>query len=221
MPRDIETYDLTMSHFDDRAATWDDDPTHTQRAAAIVAALRTHVSLTPQTTVLEVGAGTGAIGRSLAPDVQSVTLLDASAGMTDVARQRIEAGLLNVTAVHGELDTPLGQRYDLIVGSLMLHHVDDIPGALVRLADLLAEGGTLAIADLDEDVTREFHDEGFAGHHGFSREILGADLAAASLTDLRWSTAFEMPKTTASGHTRIFPVFLVTASATHKAVGDP
>ena len=117
-----------MSHFDDRAATWDDDPTHTQRAAAIVAALRAHVSLTPQTTVLEVGAGTGAIGRSLAPVVQSVTLLDASAGMTNVARQRIEeAGLTNVTAVHGELDAPLGQRFDLIVGSLMLHHVDGSP----------------------------------------------------------------------------------------------
>ena len=215
-----------MSHFDDRAATWDDDPTHTQRAAAIVAALRAHVSLTPQTTVLEVGAGTGAIGRSLAPVVQSVTLLDASAGMTNVARQRIEeAGLTNVTAVHGELDAPLGQRFDLIVGSLMLHHVDDIPGALVRLADLLAEGGTLAMLDNVKvgcigPLTRSAAED-LGRHHGFSRESRGADLTAAGLTDLRWSAAFDMPKTTASGHTRIFPVFLVTASAAHTTVGDP
>lgn len=205
----------SVSEFDEKAATWDHDPRRVARTAAVAAAISEAAPLGDDWSVLEYGAGTGALGRTLASRVGSVLLMDASPGMIAVAKQRIaEQCLTNVDAVVGDLtagDGPGGQ-FDLVTASLVLHHVADVPGLLARFAQLLRPGGWLAIADLDQDVSREYHAEGFGGHHGFERTELGSDLEAAGFGGLSWRTVFQMPKTTASGHERLFPVFLVAGA---------
>src|SRR5262245_42487472 len=49
----------TVSDFDARAATWDDDPTKVERARAIADAIVREVPLAPSMAALEYGAGTG------------------------------------------------------------------------------------------------------------------------------------------------------------------
>lgn len=202
-----------VNHFDDLASTWDDDPRRIARAAAVAAEIGRRLRLEAGTAILEVGAGTGAIGRTLAPQVAQVTLLDSSAKMTEVARQRIQqTGLRQVRAICGELSDLRGERFDVIIASLALHHMPDVPAALSQFAGLLRVGGQVAIADLDEDIEHEYHDEGFGGHHGFNRDHLSADLRQAGFDGLEWTTVFQMPKTTRSGQEKVFPVFLVTAT---------
>lgn len=204
-----------VSEFDDKAATWDEDPRRVARTAAVAAAIAEVVPLAADWSVLEYGPGTGALGRTLASSVGSVVLMDASPGMIAVAKQRVAAQCLtNVDAVVGDLtcgEAPAGQ-FDLVTASLVLHHVADVSGLLARFAQLLRPGGWLAVADLDQDVSREYHAEGFGGHHGFERAALASDLEAAGYDCLAWRTVFQMPKTTASGHERLFPVFLVTGA---------
>lgn len=199
-----------MNEFDAKAATWDDNPRRAARTAAVAAAIVEQIELTPDFAVLEYGAGTGALGRTLAPRVGRVVLLDSSAGMVEVARQRIaEDSLANVEAVEGDLDVMApSDRFDLVVAVLVLHHVSDVPAALARFATLLKPGGRLVIVDLDEDVDHAYHDEGFNGHHGFERTALSRDLEAAGFGELSWRTVFQMQKTLQSGVERTFPLFM-------------
>jgi hypothetical protein len=77
------------------------------------------------------------------------------------------------------------------------------------LADLLVEGGRLAIADLDEDPEGAFHAEKphFDGHHGFDRHRLAEQLARAGFAEVAFVDA-----TTILKGDREFGVFLCTAT---------
>ncbi|MFU8839293.1 MAG: hypothetical protein ACNA8R_01055 [Nitriliruptoraceae bacterium] len=70
--------------FDERAATWDDEPEHLERAHLAAALIRRSVPLTRATRLLEYGAGTGLLSEALANDVGHVIVTDPSAGMRSV-----------------------------------------------------------------------------------------------------------------------------------------
>jgi len=86
------------------------------------------------------------------PLVREVTLADSSAGMLEVAREKIAAGgipnarnLWLDLAAGGRLDL----RFDLVCTLMTLHHLPDTDGILAAFRGLLNEGGVLCISDLD------------------------------------------------------------------------
>ncbi len=125
--------------FDERAATWDDDPGHVDRARAIATALRAAVALRPDLRVLEYGAGTGLLAQELAADVGEITLADPSAGMREVVAAKIDAGVLPDARV-SDLDLatdPLpDERYDLVVALMALHHIPELEPVLTGFAEV-------------------------------------------------------------------------------------
>jgi len=198
--------------FDDAAATWDDDAGHEQRQVAVAQAIREAVALTPRMRALDVGGGTGRLSILLSDRVGSVVVTDPSAGMVQVARERIQAAGLSdrLRAVQVDLTTdPLDGAYDVVWSSMALHHVHDVPRLLRHVADLLVSGGRLAIADLDEDRDGAFHaDKGdFDGHHGFDRQPLAEQLADAGFAGVSFVDA-----TTILKDDREFGMFLCTAT---------
>ena len=70
--------------FDERAATWDDDPVKKERAAAVAAGIRAMVALSPDMRALEYGCGTGLLSFELRHELGSITLADRSEGMLAV-----------------------------------------------------------------------------------------------------------------------------------------
>ena len=198
--------------FDDEAATWDDDPGHEVRQVAVARAIAESVDLGPGTRAVDIGGGTGRLSILLADRVGSVVVTDPSAGMVQVAQERIEAAGLGdrLRAVRADLTTDrLEGAYDVVWSSMALHHVQD-PDALLRsVAGLLVEGGRLAIADLDADPDGAFHAEkvDFDGHDGFDRERLAEQLVRAGFADVRFVDA-----TTILKNDREFGVFLCTAT---------
>lgn len=198
--------------FDDEAATWDDDPGHEKRQVAVARAITQAVHLTPRMSALDVGGGTGRLSILLADSIGSVVVTDPSAGMVQVAQERIEAaGLGNrMRAVRADLTTDrLGGAYDVAWSSMALHHVSDLDGLLRSVAGLLVDGGRLCIADLDEDPEGAFHADraDFDGHHGFARQRLTEQLANAGFADVNFVDA-----TTILKNDREFGVFLCTAT---------
>ncbi|MFC3803055.1 class I SAM-dependent methyltransferase [Cohnella sp. GCM10012308] len=102
--------------------------------------------------VLDLGAGTGllaAMVRSKLPSAQ-ISLIDMSASMLDVARDRF-AGDSNaefIVADYSEYDfSP--QRYEIIVSSLSIHHLthDSKRDLFKKLYRALAPGGVFVNAD--------------------------------------------------------------------------
>jgi ubiquinone/menaquinone biosynthesis C-methylase UbiE len=198
--------------FDDEAATWDDAAGHEERQVAVARAIEEAVTLSPRMSALEVGGGTGRLSILLSDLVGSVVVTDPSAGMVQVAQQRIEtAGLSDrLRTVQVDLTTdPLDGAFDVVWSSMALHHVQDLDGLLRSLAGLLVNGGRLAIADLDEDPDGAFHADkvDFDGHHGFDRKRLAEQLADAGFAEVSFVDA-----TTIIKGDREFGVFLCTAT---------
>jgi ubiquinone/menaquinone biosynthesis C-methylase UbiE len=203
-----------MSQFDARAATWDDDPAKRDRARVVADAIRAAVPVTPRTTVLEYGCGTGLLGLALAPSVAHVTMADSSDGMLEVLRRKLEAGAAkNATALRLDLEhDPLpADRYDLVCSLLTLHHVHDLDPVLRGLRAALTEGGTLCVADLDAE-DGSFHGHGADVHQGFDRAALAGRLRAAGLATPDFTTVHEIERGSGEA-TRRYGVFLAVARA--------
>jgi 2-polyprenyl-3-methyl-5-hydroxy-6-metoxy-1,4-benzoquinol methylase len=198
-----------MSSFDERARDWD-TPERRMRAEAVAEAIRANVSLTPRMRAIDVGAGTGLLGLTLAGDVGEMVLAEPSEGMLEVAREKLAAGgPPNVSAVRFDLlaDPPPGDQYDVALSLLVLHHLRDTLAALAAIRGLLRPRGLLALADLDAE-DGSFHDAEAEGiHHlGFDREELAELARKTGFTDVELRTATEFER-----EGRRYPVFLLLA----------
>lgn len=198
-----------MSTFDERARDWD-TPERQARAEMVAAAISDAVPLATDTRAIDIGSGTGLLGIALAPLVGEVVLADPSAGMIEVANEKLNAdGPANVRAIRFDLvaDPPPGDPFDLVVSLLVLHHLADTAAAMTAIARLLRPGGHLALADLDtEDGTFHSADAEGIHHLGFDRRHLGDLARAAGFTDVAFRTA-----TTIEDEGRRYPLFLLVA----------
>ncbi len=176
-------------HFDDRAATWDDDPDKVRQSGEVARGIAAAIPLAPRSRVLEYGAGTGLVTTALLDDLvaPTLTLADNSSGMRQVLADKVEAEILPSPTRVWDLDLETHpvptDRFDLIISSMVMHHVKDLETVLAAFAQLLDTGGHLAIADLDSE-DGGFHQHDFDGHHGFDRASLAASLEQSGFTDV-------------------------------------
>lgn len=190
--------------FDERAATWDDDPEKVARARHIADAIREAIPVTGEMRLLEYRAGTGLLAQFLAPHVGPLTLADPSEGMRGVMRDKAERGDLPGAKVV-DIDLANGDRFDLVVSLMALHHVPEPASALMRLAAVTDPGGWIALVDLEAE-DGSFHGEGFGGHHGFEQEQLRGWFEAAGYGPATFSRVHAVTK-----DDRDYPLFLAVA----------
>ncbi|MEO6627198.1 MAG: class I SAM-dependent methyltransferase [Aquihabitans sp.] len=204
---------MTENVFDEKSATWDDDPAKVERAAKVADAIRDAMPLGPSVRLLEYGAGTGLVTQALRSAVGSVTLADTSAGMRGVMQAKIDGGVLTDAQV-SDMDLAAGplpepephERFDLIVTVLALHHIPHLAPVLANFAALLSPGGHVAIVDFDRE-DGSFHGDGFAGHHGFDHDALSADLTTAGFHDVTFRPCHHVIR-----DSRPYPMFLALAT---------
>jgi len=111
------------------------------RRAAMLSA-----GMAPGMEVLELGCGTGLFTREFARSGARLTALDISPDLLELARREVPAA--NVNFVGGNayaMDFP-PERFDCVVGSSVLHHLD-APRALAECFRVLKPGGTLAFTE--------------------------------------------------------------------------
>lgn len=203
---------MGTDHFNSKAATWDQDPDTVVRAGEVAAAVAATVPLRSHTRLLEYGAGTALVSQAFADQVGSLTLADNSAGMRAVMLDKVEAGTLPPGTRIWDLDLehhePVpAERFDVVVSSLVLHHVHDLARVLSGFATLLEPGGCVAIADLDtEDGSFHANTHDFDGPHGFDRAALSAALESAGFVEVS-----VVDCTTITKDDTAYPVFLATA----------
>ena len=100
---------------------------------------------TPPARVLEVGCGEGELAHAVVRAGHSVTAIDPRAPEGPIFRR-----------VGIEEFTEPGP-FDYVVASLSLHHIENLEGALDKIADVLRTGGSLVVVEFAWDRIRRGH----------------------------------------------------------------
>ena len=124
-------------------------------------------------SIIEVGVGEGRLLPDLAKRARSVTALDLSQDMLDLAQEH-SRHLRNVSFVQGSTDVLVQRNHqaDAIVVNMVLHHTSEPEKVLAEVACLLKSGGHFIVSELCA------HDQAWAREHcgdlwlGFTPEQL-------------------------------------------------
>ncbi len=206
--------DQVRRDFESVASSWDQNPTRLKIASDVAAAIKREVVLSPQMDVLDYGCGTGLVALQLRPHVHSVTGADSSPAMLEVLSRKVAAQkLANVQTqfVDFERGAHATGQYDLIVSSMVAHHVPDTAALFKEWMRLLKPHGQVAFADLDSEDGAFHGDNTGVFHLGFDRDKLRALLLAAGFNQVRATTATTVCKEIEGQGSRDFPIFLIVA----------
>jgi 2-polyprenyl-3-methyl-5-hydroxy-6-metoxy-1,4-benzoquinol methylase len=201
-----------MSDFDGRAATWDQNPLHTERTEVIACDMLKRMEWGPSMRGLEFGAGTGLLSFRLAPYFERVDAMDVSSEMVKVMHAKVQAlHAPNVFPVcHDLVAAPFCPgKFDRIFSQMVLHHIADTKAILSRFYEELKPGGQLALVDLyTEDGS--FHGPDFDGHLGFDTDRLSEWTLQAGFSGVRVFPTYVLRKPV-GGEERTYPLFLLLA----------
>jgi len=193
-----------------KAKDWDANERRSKLASAVASSILEHVPLHKQMTVLDFGAGTGLISAQIAPRVNRIVAADTSKAMLDRLALKPELeGKVDVIC-QDITEHPLAARFDLIVSSMTMHHVENTARLMQRFAEHLNDSGLVALADLDKE-DGSFHPADTEGvfHFGFDRDELRLTLENHGFEQVKFFTAH-----TIYGEEKDYPIFLVTARKT-------
>ena len=133
--------------YDRWAAQYDTDANATRDLNAEV--LRRQTFLTPDDTVLEVGCGTGLNTEWLAAQAGAVTATDVSNEMLAQAQTRLAGTDVTLSALDITERWPFeDHRFDAVVATLVLEHVEDLVPVFQKARRVLRDGGTFYLAEL-------------------------------------------------------------------------
>ncbi len=199
--------------FESVAARWDSNPGRVRIANDVAAAIQREVTLTMQMDVLDYGSGTGLLSLQLLPQVGSVCGADSSPAMLAAMADKITTQSLNnahTQFVDFENGAHASGSYDLIISSMVTHHVPDTAALFAEWFRLLNPGGKIAFADLDSEDGAFHGDNTGVFHLGFDRMHLRELLLQAGFIEVHDSTATSVSKEV-DGKPREFPIFLIVA----------
>jgi len=206
---------MSIKHrnFDVVAESWDERPQRVKLAQDIADALLLQIPATTSLDVLDFGCGTGLLTLQIQPLVHSITGVDSSEGMLRVLNDKItNLKLANARTIQCNVEggESIPGKYDLIVSSMTLHHVQGIEELLTQFYDLLVSGGRVCIADLDQEGGHFHEDNTGVFHFGFDRDQLKQLFLQAGFSRVNVSTATRIIKSDSRHQQAIFPVFLLT-----------
>lgn len=172
--------------WDDHAHDWDErDATRAYATAAFSSLqeiLESFGVALPSSKVLDFGCGTGLLTEQLAEAGTSVHAVDNSRAMLDVlARKAAQRRWTNVQ-ISAELPV-ISPKLDLIVCSSVCSFLDDYPGTVSDLVELLGPGGLF----IQWDWERTGDDPG-----GISRQEISNALSQAGLSEVSVRTGFSI-----------------------------
>ncbi|MBA4390799.1 MAG: SAM-dependent methyltransferase [Syntrophus sp. (in: bacteria)] len=204
---------LNKTDFDEKAATWDEDPLKVNLANDVADAMIKELHPAPDMDVLDYGCGSGLVTLRFQPLVKSITGMDSSKKMLEVLQTKVEKRDLPNVYTHLidlEQGTQVEARFNIVVTSMTLHHVREPASFFDQLYGLLLPGGQIAVADLDKEDGAFHHDNRGVLHFGFERSYLKDILGKAGFHEIRSTTAATTTRPVSGKGPRDFTVFLIT-----------
>ena len=196
-----------VDHFEHKSKSWDMSSMRVKNAKGIAELIVKNIKLNKAMKLMDFGAGTGLLSYFVAPFVSKITAVDNSPSMLLEFKNKCNEFVCETEVIEKDLskDT-LDEKFDGIISSMTIHHLEDIVALFKKFYNMLNDGGFIAIADLDTE-DGSFHSDGTGVfHHGFDREVLEAIAEEAGFKEIH----FELASTINKPHAT-FTVFLMTA----------
>ncbi len=192
--------------FKDRAQEWDKGSTRVNGARTIADAIEQKITLHADMHIMDFGVGTGLLGFEIAKSVKRVLGVDTSDAMLKKLEEKNSSSLYIEPCNADIVKNPIEDKFDGIISSMTLHHVENLKLFFKTIHKNLHENGFIAIADLEsEDGTFHSNNEGVF-HFGFDKTALCDIVNACGFSDVK----FENINTINKPH-KDFGVFLLTA----------
>ena len=194
--------------FNEVAGEWDKGNIRQEIAASVFHTIVSRISLLPSMNIMDFGAGTGLLSFKIAPMVKSVMGIDLSAGMLEQLESKNLPSLQVKTLCQDIVQTPYEEKFNGIVSSMAMHHVEDTARLFETFHAHLERDGFIAIADLEEEDGTFHAQHGNDGvhHFGFNRDVLRDTIEKAGFRNVRFHDAYSVNREDGS-----YPIFLVTA----------
>ncbi|OIP53199.1 MAG: SAM-dependent methyltransferase [Helicobacteraceae bacterium CG2_30_36_10] len=193
-------------HFNKKAETWDEGAMRVNGAAKIAEAINRRIPLNKEMEIMDFGTGTGLLGFEIAKATKKVYGVDTSPSMLEKLHEKNTPEMTIETYCQDIIKDPIDKVFHGMVSSMTLHHVEELELFFKTLHQNIAEGGFIAIADLESEDGTFHSDNTGVFHFGFEEKKLCEIVENAGFKDVKFENIDTINKPN-----RDFGVFLLTA----------
>jgi len=167
--------------------------------------------ISPDDTVLDVGAGTGFLTQGAAMIARKVIALDFSRGMSDESIAKLGRGKVEFRIGNVEHMQLPDSSVNVVIGNMVLHHCPHPDMAIAEMARVLKPGGRIAISDLQEHNYEWLRKEHADLWLGFKMEDVLAMMKKNRLEDVKVDELSSCCTSTQEEQQVKIPMFLASA----------
>jgi len=198
-----------MSHdfFKHKAGSYEQENHRVANVENIARSVLNSIEFNASMRIMDFGSGTGLLLEKIAPSVHTMSAVDISRSMNEQLERKRSDLSCELEIIELDLSQSiLGRKFDGIISSMTIHHIEDIESIFGKFYSMLNEGGFIAIADLDvEDGSFHTEDTGVF-HFGFDRAEIKKIAERAGFKQVSITTASTVHKSQGD-----YSVFLLTA----------
>ena len=193
-------------HFAYKAKEYETEIRRTNNVLNIADGIKDKIVFKNTDHIIDFGSGTGLLTQEFAPYVKKITAIDMSKSMTEILRAKENSFKCELEIKEIDIITyKTNNKYDGIISSMTIHHIEDIEKLFKQFYSILNDGGAIGLADLEtEDGSFHSVDTGVF-HFGFDKDEFLQIASKVGFKNLKIQTISVVEKPYGK-----FPIFLLT-----------
>ena len=197
---------MQIDNFAHKSKSWDMSSKRVKNAESIAKGILKNIKTRADMTLMDFGAGTGLLSYFIAPSVEKIVAVDNSPSMLEMFREKQNEFDCHTELIQADLSTQnIDHKFDGIISSMTIHHVEDTQDLLQKFYDLLNKNGTIGLADLETEDGSFHTDDTGVFHFGFDKAEFLNIAKKVGFKDLKIETISVSSKPHGE-----YPIFLLT-----------